>query len=61
LPAHDVHRYVRRDKTDRGDAKARLEAERNDEIRAVPVKTLDQQRIASLCRHTGRTGAGSDR
>lgn len=50
LPAHDVHRYVRRDKTDRGDAKALLEAARNDEIRPVPVKTADQQMIASLHR-----------
>jgi transposase len=50
LPAHDVHRYVRRDKTDRGDAKALLEAARNDEIHAVPVKTVDQQMIASLHR-----------
>jgi transposase len=50
LPAHDVHRYVRRNKTDRGDAKALLEAARNDEIRPVPVKTVDQQMIASLHR-----------
>jgi len=48
LPAHDVHRYVRRNKTDRDDAKALLEADRNDEIRAVPVKSIDQQAIASL-------------
>src|SRR6266581_1680949 len=33
LPAHDVHRYVRRNKTDRTDAKALLEADRNNEIR----------------------------
>jgi transposase len=50
LPAHDVHRYVRRNNTDRGDAKALLEAARNDEIRSVPVKTVDQQMIASLHR-----------
>jgi transposase len=30
LPAHDVHRYVRRNKTDRTDAKALLEADRNE-------------------------------
>jgi transposase len=48
LPAHDVHRYVRRNKTDRADAKALLEADRNDEIRPVPVKSIDQQAIASL-------------
>lgn len=48
LPAHDVHRYVRRNKTDRADAKALLEANRNDEIRTVPVKSIEQQAIASL-------------
>ena len=37
LPAHDVHRYVRRNKTDRTDTKGLLEAGRNDEIHAVPV------------------------
>jgi transposase len=50
LPAHDVHRYVRRNKTDRTDTKALLEANRNEEISAVPVKTVDQQAIASLHR-----------
>jgi transposase len=50
LPAHDVHRYVRRSKTDRTDAKALLEADRNDEIHAVPVKTIEQQSIAALHR-----------
>ena len=50
LPAHDVHRYVRRNKTDRGDAKALLEAARNDEIRPVPVKSVEQQTLASLHR-----------
>ena len=50
LPAHDVHRYVRRNKTDRADAKALLEAHRNDEIHAVPVKSVDQQTVTSLHR-----------
>lgn len=50
LPPHDVHRYVRRNKTDRTDAKALLEAHRNEEIHAVPVKSVDQQAIASLHR-----------
>ena len=50
LPAHDVHRYVRRTKTDRTDAKGLLEANRNDEIHAVPVKTIEQQSIAALHR-----------
>lgn len=48
LPAHDVHRYVRRNKTDRTDAKALLEAVRNDDIRPVPIKTVEQQALASL-------------
>jgi transposase len=50
LPAHDVHRYVRRTKTDRTDTKGMLEANRNDEIHPVPVKTIEQQAIASLHR-----------
>ncbi len=50
LPAHDVHRYVRRTKTDRTDSKGILEAHRNDEIHPVPVKTIEQQAIASLHR-----------
>jgi transposase len=50
LPAHDVHRYVRRTKTDRTDTKGMLEANRNDEIYPVPVKTVEQQAIASLHR-----------
>ena len=50
LPAHDVHRYLRRNKTDRTDTKALLEAGRNDEIHAVPVKTVEQQAIACLHR-----------
>jgi len=50
LPAHDVHRYVRRNKTDRMDAKALLEADRHEDIHAVPVKTVEAQAIASLHR-----------
>jgi transposase len=50
LPAHDVHRYVRRNKTDRSDAKALLEANRNTEIHAVPIKTIALQAVASLHR-----------
>jgi transposase len=45
-----VHRYVRRNKTDRTDAKALLEADRNEEIHPVPVKTVEHQAIASLHR-----------
>jgi transposase len=50
LPAHDVRPYVRRNKTDRTDAKGLLEANRNEEIQPVPVKTLGYQAIASLHR-----------
>jgi transposase len=50
LPAHDVARYVRRNKTDRTDAKALLEASRNVDIHAVPVKTIELQAVASLHR-----------
>jgi transposase len=50
LPAHDVHRYVRRNKTDRTDTRALLEANRNEEIHPVPVKSVEQQAIASLHR-----------
>lgn len=54
LPPHEVHRYVRRDKTDRADAKALLEAYRNEEIHPVPVKSVDQQALAGL--HRLRSG-----
>jgi transposase len=50
LPPHDVRPYVRRNKTDRTDAKGLLEAHRNEEIHAVPVKTIEHQAIASLHR-----------
>jgi len=50
LPAHDVRRYVRRNKTDRTDTKGMLEANRNEEIHPVPVKSIEQQAIASLHR-----------
>jgi transposase len=50
LPPHDVRPYVRRNKTDRTDAKGLLEANRNEEIHPVPVKTIEQQAIASLHR-----------
>ena len=50
LPAHDTPRYVRRNKTDRTDARGLLEAGRNEEIHAVPVKSVPQQTVASLHR-----------
>lgn len=39
LPPHHVRPYIRRNKTDRTDAKGILEASRNEDIRPVPVKT----------------------
>lgn len=50
LAPHDVTPYVRRNKTDRTDAKGLLEANRNEEIHPVPVKTIEHQAIASLHR-----------
>ena len=50
LPAQHVRRYRIGNKTDRADAKALLEAFRNDEIRPVPVKTLAQQELTALHR-----------
>ena len=50
LPPHLVKPYVRGDKTDRADAKAILEAFRNEDIKSVPVKTEHQQSILSLHR-----------
>lgn len=48
LAPHDVRPYVRRNKTDRTDAKGLLEAHRNEEIHPVPVKSVAHQAIASL-------------
>ena len=48
LAPHDVRPYVRRNKTDRTDAKGLLEAHRNEEIHPVPVKSIAHQAIASL-------------
>lgn len=50
LPPRHVRRYRSGNKTDRADAKALLEAFRNEEIRPVPVKTPAQQAIAALHR-----------
>jgi transposase len=54
LPPHHVRPYIRRNKTDRTDAKGILEASRNDDIRSVPVKTVNQQVLTSL--HRLRSG-----
>jgi transposase len=50
LPAQYVRAYVRRDKTDRTDAAALLEAVRCGEIRPVCVKSIEQQALQGLHR-----------
>jgi transposase len=50
LPAQYVRPYRRRNKTDRTDAAALLEAARCGEILQVPVKTEEQQAIQGLHR-----------
>lgn len=50
LPAGDVARYRDGNKTDRADAKALLEAARNEKISRVPVKSVEQQAVVALHR-----------
>lgn len=50
LPPSHVRPYVQRNKTDRNDAKGLLEAHRNEEIRPVPLKSIEQQTLTSLHR-----------
>lgn len=45
LPPQYVRPYVRRNKTDRTDTEALLEAARCSGIQPVPVKTVEQQTI----------------
>lgn len=59
LPPHEVRSYVHRNKTDRTDAEALLEAHRNARIRCVPVKSVMQQAIAGL--HRMRSAWMADR
>jgi transposase len=59
LPPHHVRPYVRRNKTDRTDAKGILEASRNEDIHPVPVKTVPQQVLTSL--HRLRSGWMTER
>jgi transposase len=54
LPPSQVHPYVRRSKTDSADAKALLEAFRNEAIRPVPIKSVGQQSLGGL--HRFRSG-----
>jgi len=50
LPAQYVRPYVHRNKTDRNDAMAIVEASRNKRITAIPIKTEYQQALQSLHR-----------
>jgi len=50
LPPHTVRPYAPRNKTDRADAKALLEASRNRDIHPVPVKSLAQHTFTALHR-----------
>jgi transposase len=50
LPAQYVRAYVRRNKTDRADAEALLDAARSSGIRPVTVKTVAQQELLALHR-----------
>jgi transposase len=50
VPPAYVRPYVRRNKTDRADAEAILEAVRSGEMPSVPVKRVDQQALVALHR-----------
>ena len=50
LPPAYVRPYVRRNKTDRTDAEALLEATRSGQIPSVPVKSVSQQTLVALHR-----------
>jgi transposase len=50
LPVQYVRPYVRRNKTDRTDTEALLEAARCGGMQPVPVKTVDQQTLQALHR-----------
>ena len=54
LPPQYVRPYILRNKTDRCDTSAMLEAYRNQEIRPVPIKTVPQQVLGTL--HRLRSG-----
>jgi transposase len=50
LPPKYVRPYVRGNKTDRSDTKGILEADRNEDIVPVPVKSVEQQALTALHR-----------
>src|SRR5688572_21445554 len=58
LPVQYVRPYVRRNKTDRADTDALLEAARCGEIRPVPVKTVEQQTLQAIHRVRTQCGRG---
>ena len=45
LPPHDVRPFVRRNKTDRADAEALVDASRVERIPAVPIKRAEPQAL----------------
>lgn len=50
LPAQYARAYVRRNKTDAADAAALIEASRCEDIRPVPIKSVEQQALQQLHR-----------
>jgi transposase len=50
LPPHRTRPYITGNKTDRTDAKGLLEAQRNEQIQPVPLKSIDQQALSALHR-----------
>ena len=50
LPPHRTRPYVVGNKTDSADTKGLLEAQRNEQIRPVPVKSINQQALTALHR-----------
>jgi transposase len=50
LPAQHVRAYVRRNKTDAADAAALIEASRSEDIKSVPIKSVEQQVLQQLHR-----------
>ena len=50
LPPHYVRPFVRRNKTDRADAEALVDASRVERIPAVPIKRAEQQALVALHR-----------
>jgi transposase len=59
LPAQYVRAYVKRNKTDAADARALLEAARASDMKAVRVKSVEQQALQAL--HRTRSGWMSTR